>query len=107
LQAFIDISGVEELRASSVADKIDLGGGVTLTETMDILTKASAEPMFAYTKEIVKHIDLVANVPVRNIGSLAGNLSIKNQHEEFPSDIFITFEAAGATITLGMNFISS
>lgn len=33
-------------------------------------------------------------------GSIAGNLSIKHQHIEFPSDIFLILETAGATLTI-------
>lgn len=36
------------------------------------------------------------------IGTLAGNLSIKHQHNDFPSDIFLIFETVGAVFTIGM-----
>lgn len=100
LEVFIDVMGIEELRTHSIADNVTLGGNVSLTETMEIFTKAAVKPEFQYLNEIYKHIDIIANVPVRNAGTLAGNLSIKNQHKEFPSDIFISFEAAGAKITV-------
>lgn len=35
------------------------------------------------------------------VGSIAGNLMLKHQHLEFPSDIFLTLLGAGATMTLG------
>ncbi|XP_067007633.2 uncharacterized protein [Anabrus simplex] len=34
-------------------------------------------------------------------GTLAGNLSIKHQHREFPSDIFLTMETVGAKLEIG------
>lgn len=34
------------------------------------------------------------------MGTLAGNLSIKYQHNDFPSDIFLIFETVGASMTL-------
>ena len=38
-------------------------------------------------------------------GCIAGNLMIKNHHNEFPSDIFTTLEAAGANVEVfGKNF---
>lgn len=48
----------------------------------------------------MNHIDLVANVPVRNVGSVAGNLTIKHQHNEFPSDIFLLLVTVGAKFTI-------
>ncbi|XP_058831556.1 uncharacterized protein LOC131690075 [Topomyia yanbarensis] len=101
LQVFIDISSVGELHSHSLGNELIVGGNVTLTEFMDILTDASNKnDKFSYCKELVKHIDLIANVPVRNAGTIAGNLSIKNQHHEFPSDIYLILEAAGATLTI-------
>lgn len=32
------------------------------------------------------------------MGTLAGNLSIKKQHPEFPSDIYVVFEALDARV---------
>lgn len=36
-------------------------------------------------------------------GTLAGNISIKKQHPEFPSDVFITFEALDAQVLVYEN----
>jgi hypothetical protein len=40
-------------------------------------------------------------VNVLQVGTIAGNLSIKHEHPEFPSDIFLILETVGATITIG------
>lgn len=40
---------------------------VNLTETMDILLKASKIKGFEYCEHLWTHIDLIANVPVRNV----------------------------------------
>ncbi|KAG5676994.1 hypothetical protein PVAND_006785 [Polypedilum vanderplanki] len=102
LKVFVDISSVEELKAYQVTENsLEIGGAVTLTEAMEIFTKVANENKnFQYLHEIVKHFDLIANVPVRNNGTLAGNLMIKNAHNEFPSDIFICFEAIGTMINI-------
>ncbi|XP_063699693.1 uncharacterized protein LOC134830217 [Culicoides brevitarsis] len=102
IQVFIDVSNVDELHTVNMGkDAVVIGGNVSLTETMNILTKAAATiPAFEYCKEMVKHIDLVAHVPVRNAGTLAGNLSIKHQHKEFPSDIFLLLETIEAHLTI-------
>lgn len=34
------------------------------------------------------------------MGTLAGNLSIKHQHPEFPSDIYLVFEALGVDVVI-------
>ncbi|KAF6205375.1 hypothetical protein GE061_019546 [Apolygus lucorum] len=51
-------------------------------------------------QQMAAHIELVAHIPVRNVGTIAGNLSIKHQHREFPSDIFLILETAGATLII-------
>lgn len=67
LRIFIDVNDVVELRSHSIGNELVIGANVNLTETMDILSKASTTPEFEYCKHLVKHIDLVANVPVRNV----------------------------------------
>lgn len=69
IKHFIDINGVPELhKVSSVRSKLTIGANVSLNETMDVLKKVAADKSdFVYLKEIVKHLDLVASVPVRNV----------------------------------------
>lgn len=64
---FIDVTGVEDLRMHIVAETLCIGANVNLTETMDILTEASKKHGYEYCEHMVKHIDLIANVPVRNV----------------------------------------
>lgn len=35
---------------------------------MEILTEASTKSGFEYCSHLIDHIDLIANVPVRNVG---------------------------------------
>ncbi|XP_052893269.1 xanthine dehydrogenase/oxidase-like isoform X2 [Anopheles moucheti] len=101
IQVFIDTNAVQELRASSVGSSITVGAGTSLTELMNLLSFAAKQNKnFSYLEHLVQHIDLIANVPVRNTGTIAGNLSIKNQHHEFPSDLYLILEAADATLTV-------
>ncbi|XP_026467613.1 indole-3-acetaldehyde oxidase-like [Ctenocephalides felis] len=108
---FIDINGVSELRKHIINSNIILGANINLTETMLYLTEYSKVKGFEYVLELVKHIDLVANVPVRNVGTIAGNLMLKHQHPEFPSDIFLILELVEAKLTImdicGSKFIVS
>jgi xanthine dehydrogenase/oxidase len=102
LKVFVDISSVEELKTFKVTESsLELGGAVTLTEAMDIFTKvAAANKNFVYLQEIVKHFENIGNTAVRNVGTLAGNLMLKYNYLEFPSDIYMIMEAVGATLSI-------
>ncbi|MPC62853.1 putative aldehyde oxidase-like protein [Portunus trituberculatus] len=41
------------------------------------------------------------NLHIPQVGSIGGNLMLKHQHPEFPSDIFLTLLGTGASLTLG------
>ncbi|KXJ84190.1 hypothetical protein RP20_CCG013284 [Aedes albopictus] len=100
IQVFIDCNSVLELHEVSISDTISVGANITLTKFMKVLEDASASnQQFYYCKELIKHLELVAHPLVRNVGSIAGNLSLKNQHREFPSDISLLLEAVGAKLT--------
>lgn len=58
---------MEALRTHAIGTNVTLGGNMSLTETMEVLKKASMRSGFQYLKYLVDHIDLVANVPVRNV----------------------------------------
>ncbi len=67
IEVFIDITRVEALRNYSIGANVTLGGNMSLTETMEVLKKASMRSGFQYLRYCVDHIDLIANVPVRNV----------------------------------------
>ncbi|GAB0096983.1 xanthine dehydrogenase [Sergentomyia squamirostris] len=101
IEVFIDVNSVDELRKHNIGDTIELGGNVNLTEMMEILEKAAKQkPVFEYCRVLINHIDVVASVPVRNTGTIAGNLSIKHANIGFPSDIFLILEAVNAKMTI-------
>ncbi|KAL1140403.1 hypothetical protein AAG570_000335 [Ranatra chinensis] len=102
-QVYIDINGVSELHGfESKSDVIELGANINLTEAMNLFYDiAKAQPLkYEYCKTLADHIDLIANVPVRNIGTFAGNLMMKHRHREFPSDIFLFLETVGAVLII-------
>nr|CAD7400540.1 unnamed protein product [Timema poppensis] len=70
---YIDITGIKELRAISTEPTLVLGGSVSLTEAMELFYDLSEKTQYAYTKVLADHIDLIANVPVRNIMPRAQN----------------------------------
>lgn len=49
-------------------DTLTIGGNVTLTVAIETFEKYSKEPGFKYLQHLAKHIDLIASVPVRNVG---------------------------------------
>ncbi|XP_039276003.1 indole-3-acetaldehyde oxidase [Nilaparvata lugens] len=102
-QVYIDITKVTELRKISVSGVIELGANVTLTETLNFFLSISKQrpAEFGYTSVLADHIKQIASVPVRNVGSIAGNLSIKHRHQEFRSDVFLILETVGAQLRIG------
>lgn len=68
IQIFIDVNGVDQLRSHSIGSELSIGGGVKLSEFMDILKKAAeSNANYSYCNELRSHVDLIANVPVRNV----------------------------------------
>ncbi|XP_034131066.1 xanthine dehydrogenase isoform X3 [Drosophila guanche] len=99
IKAFIDVGGLAELKGHKLdAGSLTLGGNLSLTETMDICRQLEQTKDFEYLAQVWQHLDWIANVPVRNAGTLAGNLAIKHAHPEFPSDVFIVLEALDAQV---------
>ncbi|XP_037946120.1 xanthine dehydrogenase-like isoform X2 [Teleopsis dalmanni] len=93
IKSFIDINAIRELKTYHIDNEhLTLGANLSLTETMHIFKEAAQRPGFEYCEQLWKHFDLIANVPVRNNGTLAGNISTKKAYMEFTSDVFIIFE---------------
>lgn len=69
IKVFIDIQSVHELHAIVVDESaLVIGANVSLTELMQTLKIAATKSdKYAYGTEMVKHLDLVATVPVRNV----------------------------------------
>nr|QIJ45705.1 aldehyde oxidase [Glyphodes pyloalis] len=97
----LDVTKVQELKGYKMDQNLIIGAATTLTEMTDIFKEVhSSENYFQYLKQFIDHLDLVAHLPVKNIGTIGGNLMIKNQHNEFPSDLFLLFETVGAYLTI-------
>lgn len=67
---YIDTNGVEELHKYTLnSDSLVVGANMTLSSAIDVFTKVANEnpDKFAYLKQLANHIDLIANVPVRNV----------------------------------------
>ncbi|XP_026741819.1 xanthine dehydrogenase-like [Trichoplusia ni] len=100
-KTIIDISSIESLKLTQSDENLILGAGMTITDVMKTFkdwSKKNAD--FSYLGTLYSHLDLVAHVPVRNVGTIGGNLALKNQNKVFPSDLFLIFETVGATVTI-------
>ncbi|XP_053674772.1 xanthine dehydrogenase-like [Anopheles nili] len=101
LQVFIDVSSIEELHRHTLDHALTVGAGTSLTEFIELLERtADAHLSFTYCSPMAKHIRQMANQPVRNVGTIGGNLMIKHQHAEFFSDLFLLLETVGATLSI-------
>lgn len=65
--AYIDVKSIPELRSVvSKSPNYVLGANMTLTEAMELFNNVQ-DKGFEYMKQLGKHIDWIANVPVRNV----------------------------------------
>ncbi|GFO23340.1 xanthine dehydrogenase/oxidase [Plakobranchus ocellatus] len=98
---YVDLHRVKELFSFQATDtNVRLGAATTLTQFLEKLRGHQEKPGFKCFSQVHKHLKVVANVMVRNAGSIGGNLMIKHNHKDFPSDIFTTLEAAGAQVEI-------
>ncbi|XP_018397763.1 PREDICTED: xanthine dehydrogenase 2-like, partial [Cyphomyrmex costatus] len=96
---YIDINNIPDMSNITKTDStLVLGGNVTLTTALQTFQKYSTETGFKYLEQLVDHIEMIANVPVRNIATIAGNLMLKYEHKEFPSDLFLILETLGTEV---------
>ncbi|XP_055877626.1 uncharacterized protein LOC106059685 [Biomphalaria glabrata] len=98
---YIDLHRVEEIYCYQLSDAgVTFGAATSLTNLMNKLKADQDKAGFQYFSAVVRHLKFIANVMVRNAGSIAGNLMIKHKHPDFPSDIFTVFEALGAKVDI-------
>ncbi|XP_073848046.1 uncharacterized protein [Musca autumnalis] len=101
INKFVDMHLLHELQGYKISpDSLELGANISLSDAMAALREASTVKGFEYCSRVWSHFDLIANVPVRNMGTLAGNLALKHKHPEFPSDVYVVFEALDAHVVL-------
>nr|QIJ45706.1 aldehyde oxidase [Glyphodes pyloalis] len=97
----IDISSVKSLKVYSFDQNLIFGANISLEDGIGIFKDiASTRNEFAYLAEFVKHLELVAHMPVRKLGSFAGNLMLKHAMPSYPSDIYLLLLTVGAAVTV-------
>ena len=85
------------MRGVLASDPFTLGAATTLTSAIELMTSRSKEDPsgYEYLAAVATHLKKVANVSVRNVGTIAGNLMLKRAHNAFPSDVFTLLVASG------------
>eukprot|EP01104_Vermistella_antarctica_P002504 TRINITY_DN12741_c0_g1_i1.p1 TRINITY_DN12741_c0_g1~~TRINITY_DN12741_c0_g1_i1.p1 ORF type:complete len:1615 (-),score=361.72 TRINITY_DN12741_c0_g1_i1:55-4899(-) len=103
----IDVRNVTELMVlSQDNDGLIVGAATTITDFIAYLEAAIASTPGNTTAPfaaLVTHLYMVANVPVRNAGSVGGNLMMAQSMDDFPSDIFTILLGIGATVTIAID----
>jgi xanthine dehydrogenase/oxidase len=98
--AYISIKNIPELYQVSKNDEITIGSEISLNKLIEIFDTFSSFDGFQYLSAISSHIRKIANVSVRNVATWSGNLILKHNHLDFPSDVFICLETIDAIIKL-------
>jgi xanthine dehydrogenase/oxidase len=104
----IDIHAIPDLLGFRVSDKgLDIGAAESLQNVIDELQRAITTKPKDKTRGFAAfrtHLLDVANLQVRNIGSIGGNVMMTRAQAEtdspFPSDVYLVLETLGASITI-------
>ncbi len=104
----VDVSAVPEMLGfREEKDGFRAGAANTLQQLIEYLDKvlAGLDPAKSSGLDALRrHLLDIANLQVRNVGSLAGNIMMTRQQAEtaepFPSDLYLVFTTLGARITL-------
>jgi hypothetical protein len=87
------VGDVAELKSLSTRPNVILGGNTSLTEAMALFHSLSEDnPRYQYTRVLADHIDLIANVPVRNVSEAI--------IQALPFFLFLQCNSAQFTVTV-------
>ena len=78
---------------------ISVGAAVSLSNLIGLLRDNQSKS--SSFEQLANHLSKVANVPVRNVGTWAGNLMLTHDHDNFPSDVFTMMAGVGAKVNIG------
>lgn len=98
---YIDFKNIPELfKIERKSEELVIGSGVSLSKMIEIFSQHQKFQDFEYLSIISNHLSKIANIAVRNSATWAGNLMLKHQHPDFPSDIFISFLTTDPILTI-------
>lgn len=100
---YIDVSRIESLSGISVVNgSISIGASVTLNSLSQFLAQyvISNSQFSTMFSAISRHIELIANKQVRNVGSICGNMMLCHDNPLFASDICTILAGVDATVTI-------
>jgi xanthine dehydrogenase small subunit len=103
-KVLVDVGNLPELLQITTIDNVGVSFGASvslsnLEETLDQQAKTLAAELVASFSNLAKHVRRIANVHVRNAGSIAGNLTLAKT-KGFLSDLATILLGARATVTM-------
>ncbi|RNA06065.1 xanthine dehydrogenase-like, partial [Brachionus plicatilis] len=103
---FINVKGIQELYGIKFEnDRLTIGANCSLSNLIRIFAKYSEKcpAKFGHLKKLGQCFLKIGNVHVRNSACWAGNLAVKKQFGEFPSDVMTILETSGAKLNVYRN----
>ena len=82
---------------------LEVGAAVSLSNLIGLLQDNQSKS--TSFEQLANHLLKIANVPVRNVASWAGNLMLTHNNDNFPSDVFTMMAGVGAKVTIGKKIV--
>lgn len=103
-RVLVDISQIPALHGvSSTPEGLRIGATATLQELLEHLQTLPAGPGQEGLRDLERHLEVVANLQVRSVGTVGGNLMMTllaaPTTAPFPSDLLLCFSALGGHAT--------
>ena len=102
-QTYINIKNITELNVITKCDiSLKIGASITLTrfiETFRTFAKQESS-LFGHLNELALNLERVGSKHIRNVATWSGNLVVKKDHQDFPSDVLVILEAAGISLNV-------
>ena len=79
---------------------LTVGAAVSLSNLIGLLRDNQSKSSSSF-EQLANHLSRIANVPVRNVGTWAGNLMLTHDNDNFPSDVFTMMAGVDAKVNIG------